>query len=425
MEDKVTLARIGAYATRLAHRVCDTALSGQEAVEGPALLSLTPVRQLNLLVLHALMHRWKMETERLRSPFFNYEAPEVQQALTALMGTLSRHIRVRRPELEALVTEAATDALGLAFDPATTYAQRFVADDAPGAAFTADALRTELKYVEVNKPMLDDFISSLPPTPLDRATVLHRLKLYATAHFRELAAPDELLRQLSEIEPVTLAELREPAGARPATPPVVVAPIAAPAPVAAPKPVAFVAAPPVEAGAPAKSIETPAPVNPAAESGPASAPVVEAPKPTPPPAPVTELPKPAPVRAPLVGAEAAAPHPEKLYEKLRHDHEKVTLNDQLRSKVGQAPGLAEVLETKAKIESVGKAITTNQKYAFIAELFDGNRATYDAAVQQLDALPDAERAHAYVTGELAGAHDWAGTDEHVQKLLRLIDRKFA
>ena len=266
MEDKVTLARIGAYATRLAHRVCDTALSGQEAVEGPALLSLTPVRQLNLLVLHALMHRWKMETERLRSPFFNYEAPEVQQALTALMGTLSRHIRVRRPELEALVTEAATDALGLAFDPATTYAQRFVADDAPGAAFTAGALRTELKYVEVNKPMLDDFISSLPPTPLDRATVLHRLKLYATAHFRELAAPDELLRQLSEIEPVTLAELREPAGARPATPPVVVAPIAAPAPVAAPKPVAFVAAPPVEAGAPAKSIETSCPGDRVAEA---------------------------------------------------------------------------------------------------------------------------------------------------------------
>ncbi|MBC7449211.1 MAG: hypothetical protein H7330_14255, partial [Hymenobacteraceae bacterium] len=86
MEDKITPARVGAYAARLAHRVCETALAGQEAVEGPALLSLTPVRQLNLLVLHALMHRWKQETIRLRSPYFNYETPEVQQALTALMG---------------------------------------------------------------------------------------------------------------------------------------------------------------------------------------------------------------------------------------------------------------------------------------------------------------------------------------------------
>ncbi|MBC7448971.1 MAG: hypothetical protein H7330_13025, partial [Hymenobacteraceae bacterium] len=106
-------------------------------------------------------------------------------------------------------------------------------------------------------------------------------------------------------------------------------------------------------------------------------------------------------------------------------NEKVTLNDHLRSKVNQTPGLAEVLETKSKVESVSKAITTNQKFAFIAELFDGDRVAYEAAIQRLDSLPDADQARACVTSELAATHSWGGKDEHVQKLLRLIDRKFA
>ncbi len=406
MEDKITPARVGAYATRLARRICETALAGQEAVEGPALLSLTPVRQLNLLVLHSLMYRWKQETTRLRSPYFNYEVPEVQLALTALMSTLSRHIRVRRADLEPLVIEAVTDALGFALDPATTYAQRFLTEDA-AAPFTAEALRTELKYVEVNKPLFEGFLGSLPATALDRPAVLSRLKLYATAHFREMAAPDELLRQLNELEPVTLAELREAGSAQPVAP-------ALPAPVSAPKPVET-PAPAVRQPAESSAV-VPPPVAAPAPAHPAAMPVA-----VPVPAPAAVAP-PLPPRAPLTSLDAPVTP---LHEKLRHDNEKVTLNDQLRDKVSQAPGLAEVLETKAKIESISKAITTNQKFAFIAELFDGDRAAYDTAIQHLDSLPVAEQARTYLTGELAGAHAWTGKDEHVHKLLRLIDRKFA
>ena len=382
MENPLSPTQVGAYAARLARRAADAALpAGQEAVEGPALLSLTPVRQLNLLVLHSLMHRWKRETERLRSPYFNYEAPEVQTALTTLMTTLSRHIRVRRPELEALLTEAATDAIGLAFDPAATYAARFAADP---EGVTADSLRADLKYVEVNKTLLDGFLTSLPTTRLGAAAVQSRLKLYATAHFREVAPPEELLGTLSELEPVTAADLRVPLGAKPA-----------PAPAPAPAPPA------------------PTPV------------VAEAPKPTPAPPPAAvEAPKPAPTpaphRAPLVSPDAPATP---LHEKLRQ--EKSNLNDQLRSKVADAPALAEVLETKAKVASIAAAISVNHKFAYINELFDGDRAAYDAAIQHLDTLPDAAQARAYVGGPLAAAHDWSGKDEYVQRLLRLIERKFA
>ncbi len=409
MEDKITPARIGAYAARLARQVVTTSLGAAGTVEGPALLSLTPVRQLNLLVLHRLMHQWKLETERLRSPYFNYEPAEVQQALTALMSTLSRNILVRAADLEPLVAEAAADVLGLAFDPAATYARRFLPESSTAETFTATALRTELKYVDVNKPLLEDFLNSLPAAPLDRATVLNRLKLYATAHFRELAPAEPLLAQLSELVPVALADLRETGAAKPVAP-VPVAPPTAPAPVASPTPTVAVPAPAPPAAAPA--------VPPTLTVPPVAKPV--------------DLPPPATVRAPASGE---AP----LHQKLRADNEKVTLNDQLRGKadekvslndqlrdkVSHAPALAEVLEAKVKIESIGKAISMNHKFAYIAELFDGDRAAFEAAVQNLDTHPTAEQAHAYLTGALAATHDWSGKAELVQRLARLIDRKFA
>ncbi|QKG53291.1 hypothetical protein [Hymenobacter sp. BRD67] len=50
---------------------------------------------------------------------------------------------------------------------------------------------------------------------------------------------------------------------------------------------------------------------------------------------------------------------------------------------------------------------------------------YHAAIQHLDTLPDADTALAYVRQELATRHDWSRKEEHVGKLLKLIERKFA
>lgn len=379
MEDKVTPARLAAYAARLARRVCDAAYASTEAVEGPALLSLTPVRQLNLLVLHGLLHRWQQETRRLRSPYFNYDHPDVQTALTGLMNTLSRHIRVRRADLEPLLTAAVVDAVGLVLTPAETYAARFLTDAENPEPLTAAGLRTELKYLEFNKPLFEDFVNSLPATPVDRVSAASRVKLHVAANAGKQAPPNDLLRQLSEVEPVTLAELTK---------------AAEPAP---------------KAAEPAKSAEAPK----------ATAPAPVAPAPAPAAAPAAEKPG-RPSFVPLPDAPATP-----LHAKFQAESEKVSLNDQLRSKTTEGPELAEVLAAKAKVESLTKAISINMRYTFISELFDGNRDAYEQAVQQLDAQPTADAARAYATSQLAGQYGWAGKDEHVQKLLRLIDRKFA
>ncbi len=79
----------------------------------------------------------------------------------------------------------------------------------------------------------------------------------------------------------------------------------------------------------------------------------------------------------------------------------------------------------AKVGSLREAISINQRFSFINELFNGENMDYHAAIQQLDALPSAEQARAFVTGELSQRYDWNRKEEHVNKLLKLIERKFA
>lgn len=414
MENKITPARLAAYAQRVARRVGETAFAQKAALDGPALQTLTAVRSLNLLVLHGLFGQWQTEARQMRSPYFDYEAPAVQQALAGLLNTLSRHIRVERATLEQLVEQAVIDVVGLATDPAATYERRFLLTGGASGTVTPDVLRADLKFVGINKELFSDFLDSLPPAPLERPTVATRLGLHIRAHYKEATTPDTLLTELSQLVPVTLAELHE--AAPPASKPTAPAP-AAPAPAPPPAPVATPKAEPVPAAkapAPAEPLAKPVAPTPAAPAPPAFQPLVTpaaAPAPTPAPAP-----KPA-VSEPL-GVSPATP----LHEKLRV--ERSTLNDQLRHK--EQPGLAEVMESKAKVESLEKAITINQRFTLINELFDGDREGYAAAIRQLDSLPTLEQARAYIMGgQMSAGHQWADKDEHVQRLLKLVERKFA
>ncbi len=110
-----------------------------------------------------------------------------------------------------------------------------------------------------------------------------------------------------------------------------------------------------------------------------------------------------------------------LYAKLKAEHAGTpSLSETLR------PDRAATLGDKAPhVESLREAISINQRFSFINELFAGENMQYHAAIQHLDALPDADTAKRYVTENLAAEQQWVRKDEHVTKLLKLIDRKFS
>jgi len=428
MPDKYSLAKCEQYGRRLAARLCQQRFEAQPDLhlDGPALLQLTPVRQVNLLVLHQLLGRWQHEAEQLRSPYFDFAAEPVQTALGQLMNVLSRHIAVGRAALEPLLAQAVAATLLLATDPAVAFERLLLPPTAEAGAtdeVSLDYLRERLRYLDLGKAFFAGFVASLPSgnAPLSRDFLQQRLELYRASHAQQLPALAPLVAELSALLPLTEADLwddgpspaaAKPAPAREATPP---ATASSQPPPAAAQPKPAMAEKPAQAAeaVPAASEATAAPAPPAPQPA--------APAPSPAPAPSV-----APATQPAVPTASPAPATDlPLYEKLKATQAAgAPLAATLREAAhGTAPSLAE--RGAPKVGSLRAAISMNQRYSFINELFNGENMEYHAAIEHLDQLPTAAAAAAYMQQELAPRYDWSSKEEHVAKLQKLLDRRFA
>ena len=386
MNDKYSLAKCAHYGRRLAARLCDQHFGSPPTatLDGPAVLKFTPIRQINLLVVRQLLGQWQAEIARLRSPYFDFEAAPVQAALTQFMNVLSRHISLSRATFEPLLAQATADALGIVADPSGSFERLLL-----GATETVTlvSLRDNLRYVDIDKAFFQGFVDSLPDSDdRSRDFLLHRFELYHATNYKTHQPMQRLASELSALLPLTTADLLEDG-------PVSTA-VALPAtPVAAAE----------QAPIPAAKLADAAPIIP-----PVAVPTFVF-------TPVAAAPEPAAL-APEI---AAVP----LHEKLKANQPATApLAETLRATAVPVP-LAE--RAGPKVETLREAISINQRFSFINELFGGENMEYHAAIQHLDTLPTADQARDYVSGHLSQRYDWNRKEEHVNKLLKLIERKFA
>ncbi|MFD2784823.1 hypothetical protein [Hymenobacter rubripertinctus] len=382
MKTKYSHAQREQYGRLLAALLCDQYFGARPTttLDGPAVLRFTPIRQVNLFVVQQLLSKWTAEMAQLRSTYFDFEDADVRQALTQFMNVLSRRIRLSRPAYEPLLAQAITDTLAGALDPADTLAGKLLGEAGPR---TPEQLGEALRYLDTNKAVFESFLATLPAgQEQTRDYLVSRFRMHQESARQTLEPVAPLVAQFNELLPLTEQELHDGAPAEPEKPktePIPPAPApTAPAPVAAP-------APPV-----------PAPV-------PVAAPA----------------PKPAPIAAPQPVAESEPAGAVPLYAKLKAEHAAPSLSETLRQDRG-----ATLAEKSPKVETLREAISINQRFSFINELFGGENMQYHAAIQHLDTLPDAETARQYVSENLAAQYQWVRKEEHINKLLRLIDRKF-
>lgn len=123
MESKLNLNAVKEYSVAFAKDIADQAFTNQDNVSGQDILTLTPVKQINLFIINDLLNKWRGETQKVRSPYFNFEAPQVQEALQEFMNTLSQHIAVDRHHLLPLIEVATQNTLLLLLDPHFFYYQ--------------------------------------------------------------------------------------------------------------------------------------------------------------------------------------------------------------------------------------------------------------------------------------------------------------
>ncbi len=375
MKDKYNQISIERYSRQLAKVLSDHYFSKADTVNGPQLIHFAPVKQVNLFLIKELLQQWNNEMAHLKSPYFDFDSEEVKEALVQFMNLLSRKILIRRPHFEPLLAKAIADTFHWTLDPTTTFDQKFLHTPEDLSATT---LGSQLKYLSTDKELIRDFIATLPEGSLDRETILAAFQEYIQSRSAERTSLETLIMEFNALLPIKSADilLASPAPAVPSTTRTVDELTISPE--------RFTPQPPPAV-----------PINPA-----------KAPEPTP------------TIAATRLNGTADS----NLNERFKAERSTTTLNEKFIKP--EASNIATDQMSK-KIESLKDSISINQRFSFINELFNGENIEYYQAIQTLDKFENAAQAKNYVTQDLAARHNWTRKEEHVNKLLRLIDRKFA
>ncbi|MBK7483200.1 MAG: hypothetical protein IPI72_10765 [Flavobacteriales bacterium] len=89
----------------------------------------------------------------------------------------------------------------------------------------------------------------------------------------------------------------------------------------------------------------------------------------------------------------------------------------------QAPSVAEKLE-KAAVDDLNKAITLSHKFWFVAELFNGDRITYEKAIEQLNKMPGFKEAELFVETEVLTKLKKPADPDALSTFTELIQRRY-
>ena len=151
----------------------------------------------------------------------------------------------------------------------------------------------------------------------------------------------------------------------------------------------------------------------------------EEPKPEPPP--MTAEPK--PVRLDTRPVEIS-PRQTSLIEAIENTEQELPLkvdgrapDTAGRTPAAKAPTLAERHE-HAAVADLGKAISLSHKFWFVAELFNGDRITYEKSIEKLNGFANFKEAEAYVQSEVIAKLKKAADPEALSTFTDLVQRRY-
>jgi hypothetical protein len=151
MDEKISLEAIAAYGDAYAEKVAKGFFSSKNKITGPEILKLSSVQQVNMFVIRELLHAWKEETTKIKSPYFDYDHLEVADALNNLMTVLSNHISVTHDNFLPLLKRAVRQTLLVIFNPYDFFS---ILVTGTNSKIDVAGFREEIKYLKINKAPL-------------------------------------------------------------------------------------------------------------------------------------------------------------------------------------------------------------------------------------------------------------------------------
>ena len=191
IKEKLNLDFIRQYKTVFSEQLMIQPFREKEMLTGKEILYISPIKQLNLLIVKSLFERWQEEIKRIESPYFNYQAPQVKVMASQLMNTLSQNISINNENLKPIIENAVEDLIVLNYDPAN-YLNNEI-KKRPEILINKKFNSQFVKYIIYHKPLILEFLEAF-----DSNNFKH-LKSYATDFFKVHTLDNhQLVEQLSE-----------------------------------------------------------------------------------------------------------------------------------------------------------------------------------------------------------------------------------
>src|SRR5690606_3803136 len=153
MSDKINAEYLESYSHLFAEKICTEYFGTKKYMNGQEIIRLTPVNQVNLIVIKSLFGEWQDELEKLKSnPYFDYKDYAVREALKEFMNVLSRAIKIERQHFEPLLRKSVKNTILLAVDPVSFFSQEI---DKANPTEIAHYFKEAKKYLKSHTSLLN------------------------------------------------------------------------------------------------------------------------------------------------------------------------------------------------------------------------------------------------------------------------------
>ncbi len=210
MASKLNNNAVLAYAESFAKAVCSDFFAKHERITGSQLTDFCGIKQINLFIIKILFENWQADNAKIKSPFFDYENPEIKALLEKLMNMLSRNIFIDQATFEKLVTQSVADTIQLLLAPYVFYEQEIQKLAQNGNMIRVnEEFKPALKYVKTHKILFDQIVRGLEEkSDSGMVSVTKATEIVGTIvdNNVEYDDPKTVLRQLGDIVPLKIQE---------------------------------------------------------------------------------------------------------------------------------------------------------------------------------------------------------------------------
>ncbi|MEQ8303957.1 MAG: hypothetical protein RIB47_11240 [Cyclobacteriaceae bacterium] len=205
MDEKINLRAVETYSEGYAKAITDPFFDAKSKITGPEILKLCETQQINLFVIRELLKSWKIESQKYKSPFFDYEHTEVKEALTHFQNVLSNHIAIAKDHFVSLLQKSVSLTVYLILDPYDFYSDTL--DKHGKGELKVSDLKNDIKYIKINHQPLERLVKNLEEKKL--STISGNEAFAMLDHILEEVnfTPEDVdtyISQLSKVHPLKM-----------------------------------------------------------------------------------------------------------------------------------------------------------------------------------------------------------------------------